>query len=85
MPKKSKELGYSGKGISIVIKNDIKPYDEPIKPKTKQRRKRRTVKATATANNNFLDKNNNQIVDSKIHIYRDLSNRNINNVPQPQM
>ena len=85
MPKKSKELGYSGKGISIVIKNDIKPYEEPIKQKTKQRRKRRTVKATATANNNFLDKNNNQIVDSKIPIYRDLSNRNINNVPQPQM
>lgn len=83
MPKKSKELGYSGKGISIVIKNDIKPYDEPIKPKTKQRRKRRTVKATT--NNNFLDKNNNQIVDSKIPIYRDLYNRNINNVPQPQM
>ena len=83
MPKKSKELGYSGKGISIVIKNDIKPYDEPIKLKTKQRRKRRTVKATT--NNNFLDKNNNQIVDSKIPIYRDLYNRNINNVPQPQM
>lgn len=82
MPKKSKEIGYNSKGISIVIKNDIKPYEEPTKPKPKQR-KRRTVKATM--NNNFLDKNNNQIVDSKIPIYRDLYNRNINNIPQPQM
>lgn len=82
MPKKSKEIGYNSKGISIVIKNDIKPYEEPTKPKPKPR-KRRTVKATM--NNNFLDKNNNQIVDSKIPIYRDLSNRNVNNIPQPQM
>lgn len=84
MPKKSKDLTYNSKGINIVIKNDIKPYEEPIKPKPKQRRKRRNLKNTTT-NNNFLDKNNNQVVDSKIPIYRDLYNRNINNIPQPQM
>lgn len=84
MPKKSKDLTYNSKGINIVIKNDIKPYEEPIKPKPKPRRKRRNTKNTIT-NNNFLDKNNNQMVDSKIPIYRDLYNRNVNNIPQPQM
>jgi len=83
MPKKSKEIGYNSKGISIVIKNDIKPYEETTKPKPKPRRKRRNTKNTT--NSNFLDRNNNQIVDSKIPIYRDLYNRNINNIPQPEM
>jgi len=41
MPKKSKEIGYNSKGISIVIKNDIKPYEETTKSKPKPRRKRR--------------------------------------------
>lgn len=74
MPKKSNNVSYNGKGISIVIKNDVKPCEKP-KPK----RKRKTNKS----NNNFLDRNNNQIVDSKIPIYRDASIRNINNIPQP--
>ena len=82
--KKSNDLSYNGKGISIIIKNDIKPCETP--PKSKPKRKRTyNKKTTSNSNNNFLDKNNNQIVDSKIPIYRDLFNRNPNNIPQPGM
>ena len=82
--KKSNDLSYNGKGISIIIKNDIKPCETP---KSKPKRKRTYNKKNTSNNNNsdFLDKNNNQIVDSKIPIYRDLFNRNPNNIPQPPM
>lgn len=82
--KKTNDLSYNGKGISIVIKNDIKPCETP---KSKPKRKRTYNKNTSNNNNNnnFLDKNNNQTVDSKIPIYRDLFNRNPNNIPQPGM
>ena len=80
--KKTNDLSYNGKGISIVIKNDIKPCETP---KSKPKRKRTYNKKTSSNNNNFLDKNNNQTVDSKIPIYRDLFNRNPNFIPQPGM
>lgn len=80
--KKTNDLSYSGKGISIVIKNDIKPCETP---KSKPKRKRTYNKKNTSNNSDFLDKNNNQTVDSKIPIYRDLFNRNPNNIPQPAM
>ena len=62
-----------------MILNRVKPLNQ------NQNENELIIKKTTSNNNNFLDKNKNQTVDSKIPIYRDLFNRNPNNIPQPAM